>query len=79
MCRDAVPALRCQLEPGQHGRACLARAPPSLFPTDDKVFPGFYKMSMCSRAQIQTSPFFDQRTKLSFASEPKLASFYWLE
>ena len=32
-----------------------------------------------SRERARTSPFFDQRLKLSFAYEPNLVSFYWYE
>ena len=32
-----------------------------------------------SRATAHTSPFSDQRIKLSFASEPNWVSFYWLQ
>ena len=45
-----------------------------------KPVPGDKKVrDCCSRARVPTSPFFDQRIKLSFASESNLVSFYWLK
>ena len=62
----AVPAHK-NSSPFRAEQKPIKAAPPTAF-----------QLKLGSRAQAHTSPFFDQRIKLSLASKPNSVSFCWL-
>ena len=81
MCREAAPstAMMWSLSRAAAPTPRELRPLPILPRPIKQPCPRPVGKGVCSRARAGTSPFSDQRTKLSFASEPNFVSFYWLE